>query len=141
MSSPMHTYWLVLICLLFVAYGIAFMRKGKVGMAMPSRQRVINVNSSPAETFANIRHIARPYFVDDSDPKLNVVILSKPVSLFGGFGFLFPVFIAPAPNGGSELTVGCTSKVFQMGPLVTRAHDKAVQAILQTLAVAPARVA
>jgi hypothetical protein len=54
---------------------------------------------------------------------------------------LFPVFIAPAPNGGSELTVGCASKVFQMGPLVTRAHDKAVQAILQTLAVAPARVA
>ena len=141
MSSAMQTYWLVLIFLVFVAYAVAFMRKGKVGMAMPTRRRVLNVNSTPAETFTQIRHVAQPYLVDDSDPKLNVVILSKPVSLFGGFGFFFPVFIAPGANGGSELTVGCTSKVFQMGPLVTRAHDKAVQAILETLALAPARVA
>lgn len=141
MNSAMRTYWVVFLLLILVGYTVAFLRKGKVGMAMPTRRRVLNVNASPAETFAQLRHIARPYLVDDSDPKLNVVIISKPVALFGGWGFFFPVFIAPNPNGGSELTVGCTSKVFQMGPLVTRAHDKAVNAILQTLALAPARVA
>jgi hypothetical protein len=139
--SPMQTYWLVILVLVFVGYAIAFIRKGKVGMAMTSRQRLIHVNSTPEETFNQIRHIARPYLIDDSDPKLNVVIVSKPVSFLGGFGFFFPVFISPGASSGSDLIVGCTSKVFQMGPLVTRAHNKAVDAILETLALAPARVA
>jgi hypothetical protein len=141
MSSPMRTYWLIMIGLIFDGYAVAFMRKGKVGMAMPGRRRVIHVNITPAETYKQLLHIARPYVVDDFDAKLNVVIVSKPVALFGGWGFFFPVFIAADPNGGSELTIGCKSKVFQMGPLVTRQHDKAVNAILQTLALAPARVA
>ncbi|HEY6034277.1 MAG TPA: hypothetical protein VIV58_08460 [Kofleriaceae bacterium] len=139
--SVMRTYWMVLIGLVFVGYAVAFMRKGKVGMAMPSRQRVLDVESSPAEAFRQLLHIARPFVIDDHDAKLNVVIVSKPVALFGGWGFFFPVFIAPGARGGSVLTVGCKSKVFQMGPLVTRAHDKAVQAILTALATAPARVA
>jgi hypothetical protein len=139
--SRLQIYWLVILCFVLVSYAIAFLRKGKVGMPMTSRQRTIHVTATPAETFAHIRHIARPYLIDDSDPKLNVVIVSKPVAFLGGFGFFFPVFIAPAVDGGSDLTIGCTSKVVQMGPLVTRAHDKAVQAILQTLALAPARVA
>ena len=33
--SVMRTYWMVLIGLVFVGYAVVFMRKGKVGMAMP----------------------------------------------------------------------------------------------------------
>ena len=135
----MATYWMVLMALIFCGYAVAFIRKGKVGMAMPDRRRELSVAAAPEEAFAAILHIAAPFGIDDSDPKMLVIIIQKPVALFGGWGFFFPVFIAPAPGGGSQITVGCTSKVFQMGPLVTRAHNKCVDAIEATLAVAPAR--
>jgi hypothetical protein len=136
----MTTYWMVFVVLIFCGYAVAFIRKGKVGMAMPDRRRELEVAASPDDAFAAILHIAAPFGIDDHDAKTRVIIIQKPVALFGGWGFFYPVFIAPAPGGGSQITVGCTSKVFQMGPLVTRAHDKCVQAILTTLAVAPARV-
>jgi len=140
MRSEMNAFWVVFLGLMLVAFIVAFIRKGKVGMAMPSRRRVVTSNAAPAEVFDRLLRIARPYVVDDSDPRTHVIVLSRGRGLFGGWGFLFPVFIAPAPGGGSELTIGCTSKVFQVGPLVTRSHDKCVDAIEAQLAIATARV-
>lgn len=136
----MTAYWMVLLFLIFCGYAVAFIRKGKVGMTMPDRRRELDVAASPDEAFRAILHIAKPFGIDDSDPKLRVIIIQKPVALFGGWGFFFPVFIAPGASTGSHITIGCTSKVFQMGPLVTRAHNKCVEAIEATLDVAPARV-
>jgi hypothetical protein len=136
----MDSFWMVFLLAMAVAFAIAFLRKGKVGMPMTSRQREVTLSAAPAEVFAALRGIPRPYVVDDSDPKSNVIILSRGMGLLGGWGFLFPVFIAPAPGGGSHLTIGCTSKVIQMGPLVTRSHDKCVEAIEAQLAIPAARV-
>src|SRR4051812_34225404 len=108
MSSVMQTYWVVVFLGIFAAFAVGFTRKGKARMTMPSRRRELEVPAPPAEVFAALMRIARPFSVDDSVTD-KVVILSSPVS-FGSWGFFYPVFIAPGTRGGSHLTIGCTSK-------------------------------
>jgi hypothetical protein len=138
MSSAMQTYWVVIFLFILVAFMLAFIRKGKAGMTMTARRREIDLAASPAEVFATLMRIPRPFVVDDSKNG-NVVILSSPVS-FGSWGFFYPVFIQQGAGSGSHLTVGCKSKVLQIGPIVTRNHKKCVEAILDQFAIAPARV-
>ena len=68
-----------------------------------------------------------------------IVILASGVS-FASWGFFYPVHVHPEGNG-SKIVVGISSKVFQIGPVVTRAHEKCVQAIEATLSVPVARIA
>jgi hypothetical protein len=135
----MQSVWIIFIALIGVGYVVAFTRKGKVsGTSMTSRQHEVFHSAPPAVVFEAIRHISRPFVVDDSDASSNIVVLSSPVTFFS-WGFIYPVFITPA-NGGSKILVGCGSKLIQMGPIVTNAHNKCVAAIETALSVAAARV-
>jgi hypothetical protein len=135
----MQQMWIFILIGVGVGYVVAFSRKGKVtGASMTSRQQTVTSAASPAEAFAALCKIGRPFVVDDSDASSNILVLSSPVTFFS-WGFLYPVFITP--NGsGSRILIGCGSKLFQMGPVVTNAHNKAVAAVEQALSVASARV-
>lgn len=135
----MQEFWVVMMIALGVMYVVAFTRRGSTRMAMPGRKQDIYSNASPAEVFAAIKRVPPPFKIDDLDEQNKIICISSPVS-FGSWGFFYPVFIAPAANGGSQITIGCTSKIFQLGPLVTRAHNKCVEAVERTLTVATARV-
>ena len=137
--NPMQTYWAMFAILIGIAYVIAFTRRGSATMAMPSRTRTCSHPAAPAEVFAAIQSIARPFRVEATDASANIVVLSSPVS-FGSWGFFYPVIITANASGGSDLLVGCKSKVFRVGPLVTRAHERCVVAILESLNGARARV-
>jgi hypothetical protein len=134
----MQAFWVVFLLALGVGYVVAFTRKGKVSMGMTSRREEIASPASPAEVVAALRLIGPPYKVDDVDASSNMLVLSSPVSFFS-WGFLYPVVITPR-GSGSTIVIGCGSKVFQMGPLVTRAHNNCVAAVQAALAAAPARV-
>jgi hypothetical protein len=136
----MQSVWIVFILLIGVGYVVAFTRKGKVtGASMTSRQHTVFHTAPPAVVFAAIKNIGRPFVVDDADGSSNIIVLSSPVTFFS-WGFLYPVFITQAANGGSQILVGCGSKLIQMGPIVTNAHNKCVAAIEAALSAAPARV-
>jgi hypothetical protein len=135
----MSTYFGVLFVVLGFGYVIAFTRTGKVTAAMPGRKREIHSPASPDQAFAAICTIGQPYKVDDKDAARHLVMVSSPVTFFS-WGFLYLVVIAPEGTG-SRITIGCASKFFQMGPLVTKAHDNCVAAIEGTLTVPTARVA
>lgn len=135
----MQQAWIFILIAVALGYVIAFSRKGSVrGTSMPSRQDILSSPASPAEVFAALRQIGAPYKVDDSDEKAGILVLSSPVTLFS-WGFFYPVYITPmGPH--SRITVGCSSKLIQMGPVVTHAHTKCVKAIEAALSAAPARV-
>ncbi|MBL9016739.1 MAG: hypothetical protein JNL83_21305 [Myxococcales bacterium] len=134
----MLQFWVLFLVAIGVAYVVAFARKGKVSMGMTSRREEISSPASPAEVFAALRLIGPPYTVDDVDASSNMLVLSSPVTLFS-WGFLYPVLITP--NGsGSKIVIGCGSKVFQLGPVVTNAHNKCVATVQAALSAAPARV-
>jgi|SRR5664279_6173914 len=135
----MQQMWIFIIIGVGIGYVVAFSRKGKVsGTSMTSRQHDVTSSASPAEAFAALRRIGPPYKVDDADASSNILVLSSPVTFFS-WGFLYPVFITPH-GSGSRILVGCGSKLFQMGPIVTNAHNKCVAAIEAALSAAPARV-
>jgi hypothetical protein len=127
-------FWLVLIVFAVIAYAVAFTRKGSVATARLGDRRLEVLSSlDPQSVFERISLLrSGMYAVDDKDPNAKIVVLSSPVT-FASWGFLYPVFIHAAPNG-TRIEIGCHSKVFQMGPLVTRAHKGCVAAIENVLA-------
>lgn len=127
----------VLLLMLAIAYVVAFARKGSVRMAMPSNRREIHTPADPATVVERLKHLGAPYSVDDADG--SIIVLSSPVTFFS-WGFFYPVVVQPE-GSGSKIIVGVTSKVFQIGPVVTRAHSQCVQAIEQALSIPSARVA
>jgi hypothetical protein len=133
----MGEFWVVFLLLIVIAYVVAFSRKGSVRMAMPSSQREIHTPADPATVAERLKHLGPPYVVDDHDG--NLIVLSSPVTFFS-WGFFYPVHIHPEGTG-SKIVVGVTSKVFQIGPIVMRAHTKCVESIEQALSIPSARVA
>ena len=133
----MGEFWVVMMLALAVAYVVAFSRKGNVRMAMSSSQREIHSPASPEDVVARLKHIGAPYVVDAAEGP--IVILASGVT-FASWGFFYPVHVH-AEGSGSKIVVGISSKVFQIGPVVTRAHEKCVQAIEAALSVPVARVA
>ncbi|HEY0254456.1 MAG TPA: hypothetical protein VGC41_23170 [Kofleriaceae bacterium] len=136
----MQTFWVVFLIAIVLGYVIAFTRKGRTSMAMPGRKQDIYTPASPDEVFDLVKRMSGTYKVDDADPNSKIIVLSSSVSFFS-WGFLYPVFIAPDGRGGTQITIGCTSKLVQMGPLVTRAHNQCVEAVERAITVARARVA
>ena len=134
----MQQFWIFFLFAIVIAYVVAFTRKGKVSMGMTSRREEISSPASPAEVMAALRLIGHPYKVDDVDASSNTLVLSSPVSFFS-WGFLYPVVVTPS-GSGSKIVIGCGSKVFQIGPVVTSAHNKCVAAVRAALSAAPARV-
>ncbi len=133
--------FVVMLLLILVGYGVAFTRKGRVATArMGSRRHDLHSNADAQTVFDRISAIrGGKLTVDDRDPEHKIIVLSSPVSLFS-WGFLFPVFIH-AEGAGTRIEIGIHSKVFQLGPVVTRWHNTAIAEIEQALAVPQARIA
>ena len=118
---------------------IAFARRGTVsGQRIGGRRREVPAVAAPDAVFARLAAMGAPYRVDDSDAGERRLVLSTRPSI-ASFGFFYPIEIHARPDGGSTVHVGIASKVFQYGPLVTRWHKKAEQAIAAQVTVPSAR--
>jgi hypothetical protein len=121
-------------------YVFAFRRKGRVG-ATQIGASVIRLASPapPSEVFDVIAAIGPPHHVDDADQDKLALVLSSRPSVWS-YGFLYPVVIHPADDGGSVLEIGVKSRLIHIGPGMGFAHARCVKAIEALLTVPPARV-
>ena len=104
---------------------VAYTRKGRIAkVAMTSRRIVLHTAAPPNVVFHWIaQYCPHGYAVDDADPAHGIVLLSSKPTLTT-WGFFYPVVIS-VEGTGSRVDLGIRSKLFQVGPLVTRAHQKA----------------
>jgi hypothetical protein len=137
----MAGFWVVLVLFGVVGYGIALTRKGRVASAkLGSRRKEFFVQADIESAFRVISAMRGKFTADDRDPATKVVVLSSPVS-FATWGFIFPVYLHAAGTMGTRIELGCYSKLFQLGPLVTKAHNDCEAAIQAALSIPAARVA
>jgi hypothetical protein len=124
-----------------VFYLIALTRKGRVGVTtIGSRRRELFVPLDAASVFARLQRVDVRYRIDDADPASKRLVLSSSPSLFT-WGFLYPIHIRDYTGGGSHIEIGIRSRVFQAGPLVTRAHARLVDDLMKALDVPGTRAA
>lgn len=137
----MGAFWFVIVAFVVAGYMIAFTRKGRVSnVSIGARRKELHVMGDIESVFARLVTMQGKFSVDDKDANKKIIVLSSPVS-FATWGFLYPVFLHPANANGTRIELGIQSKFFQMGPLVTRAHDECEAAIRAALSVPEARVA
>jgi hypothetical protein len=68
------------------------------------------------------------YKVDDiANPGWRIILSDSPT--FTSYGFFYPVYMSPQPNGGTLVEVGIKSKAIQWGPIVTRKHEQCFNGI------------
>lgn len=103
---------------------------------MPRRVLMFETPQSPDEVVARLSQgfPGSPIQLTASVPGGNRLLFAKNPG-FTDWGFFYPVFVAAAPNGGSQVQVGIASRAFQWGPLVTKAHKNFVGLVQQTLGV------
>lgn len=136
----MAGFWVVLVLFALVGYGVALTKKGRVaGASLGSRRKEFFVPADIESAFRVISAMRGKFTADDRDPATKVVVLASPVS-FMTWGFTYPVFLHAAGTG-TRIELGCHSKFFQLGPLVTKAHDECEAAIKSALSVPTAYVA
>jgi hypothetical protein len=137
----MAAFWFVFVLVIVAGYCIAFTRKGTVASTTLGANRKTLFNAADVNTvFDRIAAINDPKLkVDDKDAAKKILVLSSPVTFFT-WGFLYPVYLHDT-GSGTKIEVGISSKFFQWGPLVSRAHDQCAAAIEAALSVPTARVA
>jgi hypothetical protein len=128
------------LAIIVIGFVIALTRRGSVATtSIGSRRLELRTAADPATVFERVRSIGRPYQVDDADPATRKLVLSSPPT-FATWGFLYPVVIR-AEGSGATVEIGITSRFIQMGPLVTRAHNKCLAEIEALIGVPAARIA
>ncbi|WP_340682617.1 hypothetical protein LCL61_28640 [Amycolatopsis coloradensis] len=108
---------------------VAFTRKGSVAtIAMTARRIKLHTAAPPDMVYTWLtQHCPTGYSVDDHDAARGIVILSSRPTV-STWGFFYPAVIH-AEGAGTRVDLGITSKLFQYGPLVTRAHGKLAHAL------------
>ena len=62
----------------------------------------------------------------------STIVLEESASA-SSWGFFFPVFVSKQSDGSTLIEVGIKSKLVQVGPVVSRSHDKCVSGIKAAL--------
>jgi len=117
------------VVLLGVMLLVAFTRKGSVDtIAMTARRIKLHTTAPPDMVYTWLtQHCPTGYSVEDHDAARGIVILSSRPTAFT-WGFFYPAVIH-AEGAGTRVDLGIKSKLFQYGPLVTRAHGKLAHAL------------
>ena len=112
-----------------VSLVVAFTRKGSVATVGMTSRRIVLYSAAPPEVlFAWLtQYCPAGYSIEDADPAHGIVLFSSRPTLFT-WGFFYPAALFPQ-GSGTHVHLGIKSKLFQYGPLVTRAHRKLANAL------------
>jgi len=129
--------WTVLLWLLVLFSGIiiAAMRKGISTLkSKPKRLKSIITSTNPHETLKTIICFAQQsnYKVSALDETKYQLVLDESTTLTS-WGFFYPIFISQHADNATLIEVGIKSKFVQIGPIVSRCHEKCVVGIQAAL--------
>ena len=114
---------------------IASMRRGSsvIGTRGDSTQSFIT-EVGPQDVLRKIIRFAQKakYKVSAVDEAAGQLVLEESASAFS-WGFFFPISIVRQPNGSSLVEIGIKSKLVQVGPIVSRSHEKCIKGIKAAL--------
>lgn len=114
---------------------IAATRRGSsVIGTKPRRLQTFTVQADPQQALEEVIHFAQQagYKISAKDEAKGQLVLEESASAMS-WGFFFPIFITRQPDDVTLVEVGIKSKLLQVGPIVTRSHEKCVNGIKATL--------
>lgn len=114
---------------------IASMRKGSSVLgSKPSKTHALSTPLPPTEALKSIVRFAQQagYKIATLDETSNQVVLEESASATS-WGFFFPIVVSQQPDGSTLIEVGIKSKLLQIGPAVSRSHEKCVNGIKAAL--------
>lgn len=114
---------------------IASMRNGSSALgSKPSRLHSFSTTGNPEETLKAIVHFAQQsgYKVPAFEEAKGQLVLEESASATS-WGFFLPIFVSRQSDGSVLVEVGIKSKLVQVGPIVSRSHEKCVNGIKAAL--------
>ncbi len=114
---------------------IAAMRRGSsVIGTKPSRLQSFTSADNPQETLKGIVRFAQQagYKISAIDEVKGQLVLEESASATS-WGFFFPIFVSRQSDNATVVEVGIKSKLVQVGPIVSRSHEKCVNGIKAAL--------
>lgn len=114
---------------------IASMRKGSSSLgSKPSRLQSFSTTGNPEETLKAIVRFAQQsgYKVAAFEEAKGQLVLEESASATS-WGFFLPIFVSRQSDGSVLVEVGIKSKLVQVGPIVSRSHEKCVNGIKAAL--------
>lgn len=131
----MFTGLIIGITMACIGLFIALTRKGTSAIgSKPSRLESFSTKGNPEETLKAIVHFAQQsgYKVSAFEEALGRLVLEESASATS-WGFFLPVFVSQQSDGSTLVEVGIKSKLVQVGPIVSRSHEKCVNGIKAAL--------
>jgi len=116
---------------------IAAMRRGSSAIvSKPNRLQSFSTAGSPQETLKAIVRFAQQagYKISAIDEGKGQLVLEEPASATS-WGFFLPVFVSRQSDDSTLVEVGIKSKLVQIGPIVSRSHERCVSGIKAALFV------
>jgi hypothetical protein len=120
---------------LFAVLFIAATRKASALLGVRTRRMLaVSTSASPEEALKTIIRFAQQsgYKVAAIQETTGQLVLEESISLMT-WGFHFPVQVSQQADGITLVEVGIRSKLFQVGPIVSRTHEKCVAGIRAAL--------
>jgi hypothetical protein len=114
---------------------IAAMRRGSSVLGSKSRRlQSVSIAGSPQETLKAIIRFAQQagYKIAAMDEAKGQLVLEEAASATS-WGFFFPVSVTRGSDGSTLIEVGIKSKLFQIGPIMSRSHDRCINGIKAAL--------
>lgn len=118
-----------------ICFIIAAMRRGSsVIGSKTSRLQSFTVATNPQETLKAIVRFAQQAGnkISAIDEAKGQLVLEESASATS-WGFFLPVFVSRQSDNSTLVEVGIKSKLVQVGPIVSRSHDKCVNGIKAAL--------
>lgn len=100
----------------------------------PKRLLRFITNQSPKKIIEQVTLIASTfnYTIEDIDESIGRIILGSQLNWIS-WGFFYPVYISNQNDGKTYVEIGIKSRLYQRGPLVTRAHKKFYNRVKNTI--------
>ena len=125
---------LIAVIIVCIQYVFAAMNKGSTQMKKPSRIKSFTTTTPLDKVMKTLIHFAQSsgYKVDDFNESDAILVLSDSASLTS-YGFFYPVYLSKQSDGKTVVNIGIKSKAFQLGPIVSRNHEKCFNGIKTAL--------
>ena len=120
-------FGILIVCILLIV--AASCKGSKVIDEKPSKIIKITSELGISDVYKKLLKYSQncAYKVESLDEEKHVIVFGDDATLTS-YGFLYPIYLSEE-NGKTIIEIGIKSKAFQVGPIVTKSHEKFVNNI------------